>query len=388
MTYTTAEDTVLNGTGLLTGATDVENDPLTAKLATGGAPAHGSVVINANGTFTYTPAANYNGTDSFTYVVNDGQLDSAPKTVTLTITPVNDAPVAPTAILTYTTAEDTVLNGTGLLIGATDVENDPLTAKLATGGAPAHGSVVINANGTFTYTPAANYNGTDSFTYVVNDGQLDSAPKTVTLTITPVNDAPVAPTAILTYTTAEDTVLNGTGLLTGATDVENDPLTAKLATGGAPAHGSVVINANGTFTYTPAANYNGTDSFTYVVNDGQLDSAPKTVTLTITPVNDAPVGADGTITTLEDTAIAGNVVMTDVDGNALTASVVTGPAHGSLIFNSDGSFSYTPDANFNGSDSFTYKVNDGTADSAIQTININITPVNDAQSEQTEQLPP
>ncbi len=90
--------------------------------------------------------------------------------------------------------------------------------------------------------------------------------------------------------------------------------------------------------------------------------------INITPVNDAPVGAEGTVTTLEDTAIAGNVVMTDVDGNALTASVVTGPAHGTLIFNSDGSFSYTPDADYNGTDSFTYKVNDGTADSAIQTI--------------------
>ncbi len=90
-------------------------------------------------------------------------------------------------------------------------------------------------------------------------------------------------------------------------------------------------------------------------------------------MNDAPVGADGTVITLEDTAVSGNVVMTDVDGNALTASVVNGPAHGTLSFNSDGSFSYTPDADYNGNDSFTYKVNDGTADSAIQTININIT---------------
>ncbi len=161
------------------------------------------------------------------------------------------------------------------------------------------------------------------------------------------------------------------------TDVDGNALTASVVTG--PAHGTLIFNSDGSFSYTPDADYNGTDSFTYKVNDGTADSAIQTININITPVNDAPVGADGTVTTLEDTAIAGNVVMTDVDGNPLTASVVTGPAHGTLTFDSNsGAFSYTPDADYNGTDSFTYKVNDGTADSAIQTININITPVNDA----------
>ena len=122
------------------------------------------------------------------------------------------------------------------------------------------------------------------------------------------------------------------------------------------------------------------DSFTYKVNDGTADSGIQTISITVNPVNDAPVALDGTITTNEDAAISGSVSFSDIDvpADALVASVVDQPAHGSLVFSADGSYTYTPDANFNGSDSFTYKVNDGTADSGIQTITITVNPVNDA----------
>ncbi len=113
------------------------------------------------------------------------------------------------------------------------------------------------------------------------------------------------------------------------TDVDGNPLTASVVD--SPAHGTLIFNSDGSFSYTPNADYNGTDSFTYKVSDGTADSAIQTININITPVNDTPVGADGTVITLEDTAVSGNVVMTDVDGNALTASVVTGPAHGTLI---------------------------------------------------------
>ncbi len=275
----------------------------------------------------------------------------------------------------FTTPEDNALSGTVTMV---DLDGDPLTASVVTG--PAHGSLVFNStNGSFTYTPNADYNGSDSFTYKVNDGTADSPVYTINISVTPVNDAPVG--ADSTVTTLEDTSVNGSVVMT---DVDGNPLTASVVTG--PAHGSLVFDSNnGSFTYTPSADYNGADSFTYKVNDGTADSPVYTINISVTPVNDAPVGADSTVTTLEDTSVNGSVVMTDVDGNPLTASVVTGPAHGSLVFDSNnGSFTYTPSADYNGADSFTYKVNDGTVDSSVYTIYLNVTPLTMRLWEQME----
>src|SRR5262249_23639752 len=144
------------------------------------------------------------------------------------------------------------------------------------------------------------------------------------------------------------------------------------------AHGSVVFNADGSFTYSPDANYNGPDSFTFKANDGTADSNTATVTVTVSPVNDAPVAADLAITSAEDATASGQAAASDVDGDALTFSLVAGPAHGSLAFNADGTFTYTPNGNYNGSDSFTFKANDGTTDSNVSTVSIMVTPVNDA----------
>ena len=251
---------------------------------------------------------------------------------------------------------------------------------------PSHGSLTFNANGSFSYTPNANYNGPDSFTYKANDGSLDSAPIVVSLTITAVNDAPVSDpiAAADAYTTNEDTLLSVAtlGVLANDTDVDGNPLTSILVSG--PSHGSLTFNANGSLSYTPNTNYNGSDSFTYKANDGSLDSAPILVSLTITAVNDPPVSdpsaAADAYTTLEDTVLnvpAPGVLAndTDVDGDALTSILVSGPSHGSLTFNADGSFSYTPNLNYNGPDSFTYKANDGSLDSAPIVLSLTITAV-------------
>ncbi|MES2098160.1 MAG: Ig-like domain-containing protein, partial [Pseudomonadota bacterium] len=377
--YTTLEDTTLNiaAAGVLANDTDVEGSALSAVLVTG--PAHGTLTLNANGSFSYTPSANYNGADSFTYKPNDGTADGNTVTVSLTVTPVNDAPVA--VADSYTTAEDTTLNiaAAGVLANDTDVEGSALSAVLVSG--PAHGTLTLNPNGSFSYTPAANYNGADSFTYKPNDGTADGNTVTVSLTITPVNDAPVA--VADSYTTAEDTTLTiaAAGVLANDTDVDGSALSAVLVSG--PAHGTLSLNADGSFNYTPAANYNGADSFTYKPNDGTADGNTVTVSLTVTPVNDAPVGVADSYTTAEDTTLtiaAAGVLAndTDVDGNALSAVLVAGPTHGSLTLNANGSFSYTPAANYNGADSFTYKPNDGTADGNTVTVSLTVTPVNDA----------
>ncbi len=253
-----------------------------------------------------------------------------------------------------------------------------MTATVVTG--PAHGSLLLNANGAFTYTPAANYNGSDSFTYTVNDGQVDSNVATVVLTVAAVNDAPVA--IVDTYAATEDTSLNvpAPGVLVNDTDIEGATLVPTLVRNAL--HGTVTLNADGSFQYVPVANYSGADSFTYSVSDGALSSLAVTVNLNVAGVNDAPTAVGNSYTATEDVvlSIAAPGVLagdTDPDGNALRALLVTPPTRGALTLNINGSFGYTPAANLNGPDTFTYKANDGLLDSNIVTVTISVAAVND-----------
>jgi VCBS repeat-containing protein len=356
---------------------DPDGDPLSVSLVSG--PTHGWATVNPDGTITYTPNPDFCGTDSFTYQACDpsGACDTA--TVTITVTCVNDAPVAQDD--RYTTAEDTPLlvPAAGILGNDYDVDGDPLTAVLVSG--PAHGTLTLNPDGSFTYTPAENFCGEDSFIYKAYDGALYSNVATVRITVTCVNDAPVAQDD--SYTTSEDTplVVPAPGVLGNDYDVDGDPLTSVLVSG--PAHGTLALNPDGSFTYTPAENFCGEDSFTYKAYDGALYSNVATVRITVTCVNDAPVAQDDTYTTNEDTSLVvsapgvlGNDY--DVDGDPLTAVLVSGPAHGTLILNPDGSFTYTPAENFCGEDSFTYKAYDGELYSNVATVRITVTCVNDA----------
>lgn len=289
----------------------------------------------------------------------------------------------PTAVAdTYTITEDTplVISAPGVLTNDSDGDFDTFTAVLAS--TVSHGSLSLNSNGSFSYLPAPNFNGTDWFTYQAHDVQDLSAVVTVTLIILPDNDLPVA--AADAYTTTEDVplVISAPGVLANDSDpIENSPLTAVLETD--VSNGSLTLNSNGSFTYTPAENFNGTDSFTYQANDGQDLSNLVTVSLTILAENDAPVAAGDSYTTTEETplTIAAPGVLAnddDVENNSLTAVLDTAVTNGSLVLNSNGSFSYTPDSNFNGSDSFTYRANDGQDDSEIVTVNITILADNDA----------
>ena len=279
----------------------------------------------------------------------------------------------------YSTDEDTTLNATSVLANDTDANGDVLTAVQDVG--PAHAaSFTLNPDGTFSYVPTANYNGSDSFTYHANDGTLDSNTATVTITINPVNDAPVAyddPN----YVTDEDTPMTiaAPGVLGNDTDVDGDVLTAVEAAGPADA-AAFTLNSDGSFSYTPAANYHGTDSFTYnAVDPSSALSNTATVTITVNSVNDPPVAVDDSFSMTENTTATATIAdglatdATDVDGDTLTYQVVAGPSNGSsFTLNTDGSFSYTPTSNFTGSDSFTWKANDGTADSNVVTMSITV----------------
>ena len=171
-------------------------------------------------------------------------------------------------------------------------------------------------------------------------------------------------------------------MLTNDSDPDSSSITAVLVSG--PSHaGSFTLNGDGSFSYTPAANFNGSDSFIYKANDGAADSSTATVSITVNPVNDPPVAVDDSYTTNEDTQLSGSSVLandSDVDGDSLTAVLVSGPAHGTLTLNANGTFTYTPTADFDGSDTFTYKANDGQSDSNGATVSLTVNAVNDAPS--------
>ena len=246
----------------------------------------------------------------------------------------NHPPVA--ADDSYSTNEDTTLTvaASGVLSNDIDADNNSLTATIVS--STSHGTLTLNSNGGFTYTPAANYNGADSFTYKANDGTADSNVATVSITVTSVNDVPVVNNQ--SVTTAEDTAKSIT--LTG-TDVEGSPLTFSVVSG--PTHGALSGIAPN-LTYTPAANYNGADSFTYQANDGYDNSNVATVSITVTSVNDAPIlGSISSISVLETTTATFTAIATDPDvpANILTFSLIGAPS-GASINSATGVFTWTP----------------------------------------------
>ena len=384
------EDTILSlsSPGVLGNDSDADGDVLSVVKVLD--PAHGTVVLNADGSFVYTPSLNYRGIDTFSYLVTDGTADSNVATVTVNVLSTNRAPLAGDE--TYSTSEDTALIVTspGVLMNDSDADGDLLTVAKVAG--PAHGTLTLNPDGTFVYTPAANFNGTDSFTYVANDGAVNSNVATVTINVGAVNDAPVA-TADSYATTEDSTLTSAISMLANDSDVDGDTLTIVKVVD--PAHGTLLLNPDGTFIYTPDADYAGADSFSYFVTDGLLNSSTVNVSITVTAINDAPVANDNSFAINEDTVLSvtlpgvlGND--SDADGNVLSAIRVTGPAHGTLTLNVNGSFVYTPVANYFGTDTFTYRASDGVLQSGIATVTITIASVNDvpvasAESYSTDQ---
>lgn len=370
-----AEDTVLtfNGAKLISVA-DVDGNVANTKLtvtngvlnvtlgggATISAGANNSATLTLAGTqaqinaalatLTYTPTPNFNGSASLQVLTTDGAAATDTDTVAITVTAVNDPPTVPN--YNHTTPEDTPVSGTA--VGADIDAGAVLTYTKGVG--PTNGTATVNSStGAYTYTPNANYNGPDSFTIVVSDGTA-SATSTISLTVTAVNDPPVVPN--YTPTVAEDTQLTGTVV---ATDVEGNPLTYAKGTG--PTHGTATVNANGTWTYMPAANYHGADQFTVVVSDGQGGSATSTISITVTPVNDGPTAVDDDVTAQRDTTLvipAASLLAndTDPDGDTLTVQSVQGAQHGNVSL-SGTDISFQPDMGFVGDAAFEYTVSDG-----------------------------
>ena len=372
--YTTAHGQTLSETstynGVLGNDTDPENDSLTASLVSN--VQYGTLTFNTNGTFTYTPAASFIGTDTFTYKAFDGLEWSGVATATIAVT--ENPPVSTND--TYTVIHgQTLTSSSSVLSNDTDPDGDSLTASLVTG--VQHGTLSLNPNGNFTYTPAPGFYGVDSFTYEAWDGLKLSGPAIATITVT--EHAPVANNNF--YKVATGTTLSVSsiysGVLDNATDADNDTLTASISSN--VQHGTLTLNSNGTFTYTPNSGYSGPDWFTFTAYDGLLSSNVAIATIDV--YGTAPVAAnvvytvshDHTLTTYTYSSPLGVLSAADDPANhALTASLVSGVSHGSLSFSSSGTFTYTPTAHYVGSDSFTFDATDGTQTTNVATVTINV----------------
>ncbi len=343
---------------------DVDGDSLAISDTTD--PANGVIVVNGNGSITYTPDSNFNGPDTFTYTVDDGNGGVSTATVNVTVNPVNDAPVAVGENVSLD--EDTPTTFSNLLDNDSDVDGDTLSILSVTQGQ--NGSVTLNGNGTVTYTPNNNFFGEDNFTYTIVDGNGGQATATVAITVNPVNDNPVALDDQAETIQGQSVVVN---VLGNDNDVDGDSLTITNVSSG-----NVTITGNGTLTYTPAGNFTGDDVFTYTVDDGNGGQDTGTVTVSVTPVNNLPIAVNDTANTNENQAVVINVVNndSDPDGDSLTIFDVSEANNGLVTNNEDGTITYTPNNDFFGSDSFAYTIDDGNGGQATATVTVTVNEVN------------
>ncbi|MFT5786937.1 MAG: VCBS repeat-containing protein, partial [Ascidiaceihabitans sp.] len=273
-------------------------------------------------------------------------------------------------------------------VTATGGDTDAMVFAVATD--PSNGTVTINEDGTFSYVPDADFSGTDVFTYVVTQGSGSTAVSDtgqITVSVSAVNDAPIAQDAV--FSVNEDSSVTGT---VSAFDPDGDPITFSIVAGQGPTNGTVVMQPDGAFAYVPDADFSGTDSFTYMVNDGSFISINEnlfnaldgtdttfsytnsigldgtntaTISVTVAGVQDAPVAQDTSIVVTEDTVFSGSVTATDVDGDDLTFTAVAdqASANGTVVMQPDGTYVFTPDADYTGPGSFSYTVTDSAGDS-------------------------
>ena len=376
---TVAEGGVVTTVDVLGNDSDLESTLTAASITVFSQGANGTVVYNNDGTFTYTHDGSETTSDSFTYTIDDGAGGTSAATVNLTVTPVNDAPVANDDAATV--AEGGAVTTANVLGNDSDLESTLTAASITVFSQGANGTVVYNNDGTFTYTHDGSETTSDSFTYTIDDGAGGTSAATVNLTVNPVNDAPVANDDAATV--AEGGAVTTIDVLGNDSDVDSTLSAASITVFSQGANGTVVYNNDGTFTYTHDGSETTSDSFTYTIDDGAGGTSAATVNLTVNPVNDAPVANDDAATVAEGDAVTTIDVLgndSDVDSTLSAASITvfSQGANGTVVYNNDGTFTYTHDGSETTSDSFTYTIDDGAGGTSAATVNLTVNPVNDA----------
>ena len=335
-------------------------------------PNNGQIIFNQDGTFQYNPAADYNGTDSFTVTVSDARGASTTTQLSISVSAVNDAPVTAPQ-LNLTVIEDGVLAGSMGLYDADSQYGDTHIFEAS----PGLGNIEFNSDGTFRYTPSSNVNGTDTFTVRTTDEAGAISETLLIVNIAAMNDAPIS-VANLNLTTNEDQQINASINLQDVDLVNEGDLHSFTAN---PALGQVTFNQDGSFVYTPTDNINGRDEFTIIATDKAGVQTFTQVAIDVAAVNDAPQLADSvSLAAVEDTRILGNLLLTDPDllNEGDVYQFVAQPTLGQVTFNQDGTFEYVPNLNANGIDTFTVTVTDSGGNSTSTNVSIDIAAVNDA----------
>ena len=356
----------------LTNDSDPDNALDPSSVSVTGGPTHGTAVANPDGTIDYTPDTDYDGPDSFDYEVCDvgGLCDTA--TVTITVSAVNDSPVA------VDDAAATPVNqpvDIDVATNDTDIDGDTLSVTGVTQGT--HGGVTINPDGTVRYTPDPGYVGSDSFTYTICDPSAACDTATVDVTITNANLPPSA---------VNDTAAGAWGVPIAIDELANDsdadgtldPTSVNVT--GSPAHGTATVQADGSISYVADDGYVGADSFDYrVCDDGSPVLCDTATVAVVVSANLGPDAQDDSASTAEDAPTTIDVLTNDSDpeGGGLTVTVAGPAGHGTVSINGNGTIDYTPDADYDGPDSFTYTVCDPSANCSMATVTVTVTPVND-----------
>jgi VCBS repeat-containing protein len=378
---TVAEGGTLNvpAPGVLANDTDTDGDELTVTTSPVTAPTHGSLTLNADGSYSYTHDGGETTSDSFVYEVCDAGPLCDTATVDLTITPVNDPPTAADDAGTLTTGATLTVPAPGVMTNDSDPDGDELTVTTTPVTPPSHGDLTLNADGSYSYAHDGGPTTSDSFVYEVCDAGPLCDTATVQLTIAEANDPPSAVND--TGTLAEGGILSqvAPGVLSNDSDPDGDALTVTTTPVTAPSHGSLTLNADGSYSYTHDGSETTSDAFVYEVCDAGPLCATATVDLTIAPVNDPPIVvddagslSDGGTLNVDAPGVLGND--SDPEGGELTVNTtpIAGPSFGTLTLNADGSYSYTHSGPGT-SDSFTYEACDPGALCATATVNLVIT---------------
>ncbi|TOH56518.1 RTX toxin, partial [Vibrio parahaemolyticus] len=362
---TTQEDTAVT-IDVLPNDSDVDGDKLSIESAS--VPKEQGTVEVVNGKLVFTPAENFHGDAEITYTITDGALtDQA--TVNVTVNAVNDTPVVESSIADQTLAEDFTPYTIDLNTAFSDVDN--VDGELTFSVSGNSNIQVAIVNGIATFTPTADWNGSEALTFTATDPSGESVSQTANFTVAPVADIVADSARVVEDTPTIIKVL-------GNDTFEGDDKVVSLDTNNGPANGTVSVNPDGSVTYTPNDNYHGEDTFTYIVTSGGV-SESAIVEVNVTPVNDAPVAKDDIATTQEDTAVTIDVLPndSDVDGDKLSIQSATVPEAQGKVEIVDGKLVFTPAENFNGHAEITYTVTDGElTDEAKVTVTVN--PVNDA----------
>ncbi|WP_155399286.1 tandem-95 repeat protein, partial [Vibrio campbellii] len=358
----TDEDTPVT-INVLLNDTDIDGDTLT--IVNASVPAEQGTVEIVDGKLVFTPAENFNGEATISYTVSDGELEDSAE-VSVTVNPVNDAPVANDD--SAVTDEDTPVT-IDVLPNDTDIDGDTLTIVNAS--VPADQGTVEIVDGKLVFTPAENFNGEATISYTVSDGALEDSAE-VSVTVNPVNDAPVANDD--SAVTDEDTPVT-IDVLPNDTDIDGDTLT--IVNASVPADQGTVEIVDGKLIFTPADNFNGEATISYMVSDGVLEDSAE-VSVTVNPINDAPVANDDSAATDEDTPVTIDVLTndTDVDGDMLTIVNASVPADQGTVEIVDGKLVFTPAENFNGEATISYTVSDGVLEDSAE-VSVTVNPIND-----------